>query len=137
VLPRIGAALAEFIAPIATSSSKQATAQSHEKRAFQRWKRENPNQKEQGPSQQPPEQQDKKQDTTLAKVIPLHAPEQKSASGAPPGITTALFQLMAVLKEQRATVMRWLGSSAYDSAARTQKKNGRCRKGTILDHKAE
>lgn len=33
--------------------------------------------------------------------------------------------------------MRWLGTSVYQSAARQQKRNGRCRKGTILDEKAE
>jgi hypothetical protein len=44
---------------------------------------------------------------------------------------------MNLFHEQSSTVRRWLGTGAYQLAARQQKKTGRIRKGTILDEKAE
>ena len=135
MLPRVGSALAQFIAPITTSAGKQTTSQSQSKRTFQKWKRENSAQDE-NPSNQQQQNQPQPQGSN---VIPLHKPETSLAqatSGTPAGVTQALFQLMTLLKEQRATIMRWLGTSMYESAARQQKKNGRCRKGTIVDERA-
>jgi hypothetical protein len=42
-----------------------------------------------------------------------------------------------VLHGQRASILKWLGENTYRTAERLQKKNGRCRKGTIIDQKVE
>ncbi len=139
MLPRVSAALAQFIAPISVSTKQvtsNKTAGDHP--AFQRFgkkKRKKDGEASAGEASTDDDQsQDDHKETALAKVIPLrsHSPP----ADQPAGITYALLQLMNLLQTQRATVMRWLASTSYQISARQQKKTGKCRKGTILDHKA-
>lgn len=144
MLPRVSAALVQFIAPIATSARQGLTQQGFERFAPQaKGKKRDPSQQQQQPKQeqsQPGQQQ--------AKILPFPGKEdaaraegagnaKSSGSSIPAGISNALLQILDMFKEQRMTIMRWIGTSSYQLAARQQKKNGRIRKGTILDEKAE
>jgi hypothetical protein len=136
VIPRVSAALAQFIAPIATSGKQSVPTQ----QGFQRFGGDAKQSKQQTPTPPPPSPQSEPE---IARVIPF--PQQPSTSaGAAPGkgaipvgISQTLLQLMNLLHGQRTTLLRWLGQGMYQAAARQQKKNGRIRKGTVLDEKAE
>ena len=122
MIPRISTVLAQFISPIATSGKE--------------FKRDERGKKPPEPPSiaVPPKDEPKdeaKDDAQPEAVLPQSIP-----AGIPAGINYALFQLMALLRDQRISVMRWLGTNAYQISARTQKKNGRSRKGAILDQKA-
>jgi hypothetical protein len=117
VLPRVSAALAQFIAPIATSG-KQATSQ--DARAFERFKpkKESPGGKDPKGQSEQKETQDQKptesQATELAQVIPFPQQEKNLATASPAplipvGVSQALMQLMNVLHGQRASILKWLG----------------------------
>ena len=129
MIPRVSATLAQFIAPIATSGKQSVPTQ----QGFQRFGGDAKQSKQQAaPSPQ---------DEPEAKVIPFPL---KNSEGPPPakgaiptGISQTLLPLMNLLHGQRTTLLRWLGAGAYQGAARQQKKNGRIRKGAVLDEKAE
>lgn len=149
MLPRVSAALAQFIAPIATSGKQTLSSQ----RGFERFAaplaekrdRDKNRDKTQGDSsgaeQRPPDGKVLpfvRKDATPATAVETSPTGPPTLSGPmPTGISQALMQLMNLLSDQRATVLRWLGAGAYQNAARHQKKNGRARKGTILDERAE
>ena len=138
MLPRVSAMIAQLIAPITMSAASQQQA-SHGQKPFERFvadsKRHN--------SGKGNEQENKKEDSPqkpLAPVVPIRSqlPEvTPEPAPLPAGVSLALFQMMAVLKEQRASILRWIGVSMYQAAPRLQKKNGRVRKGTIIDRRAE
>jgi hypothetical protein len=143
VLPRVSAALAQFISPISTSATSSASQQkSSEKQgkipAFERFHRKG---REGGSSS--PENPDTPQEGPGAKVIALPlAPKSNATANTDPkplpsGISQALLQLMNSLQEQRFSFLRWFAVGVYQMSARQQKKNGRVRKGTIIDRKAE
>ena len=146
VLPRVSAALAQFIAPISTptASKKEASPQTGSFERFSPPPKENqsfrnPNSSKHSPPQENggerrENQQNLGKESPQAQVIPLHS--NSPTKELPPGISTALLQLMHVLKNQRTAILRWIGVDIYQSAPRLQKKSGRARKGTILDEKA-
>jgi hypothetical protein len=125
VLPRVSAALAQFISPIASSGKQSVSSQP----GFERFHKDRP------PSEGHPQPQPQ-----LAKIIPFDRGEAaKAAPGAnvPAGISQALLQLIQLFQEPGSTLKRWIGAGAYQRAIRQQKKTGRIRKGAILDEKAE
>jgi hypothetical protein len=141
VLPRVSAALAQFISPIAASGKQSVASQ----KGFDRFTPPQGKKREQ--SQQDPSQQNpgSEQNAPQAKIIPFPSKESAAkpnsqapgTSTIPAGISQALLQLMNLFHEQGAAIRRWIGTGAYQLAARQQKKTGRIRKGTILDERAE
>ncbi len=139
MLPRVSAALAQFIAPIASAGKQNQSRQAFERFDPKKKKQQQPGNGETASQQHPGPPQDKLQ--AQAKIIPFPksggAQPEANPAPVPAGISHALLQLMNLLHEQRATIMRWLGNGVYQSSARLQKKGGRIRKGTILDERAE
>ena len=131
VIPRVSAALAQFIAPIATSGKQGLTAQ----QGFKRFGGDHSKQPSDPPKQQPPPPTE--EPAKILAFAPRPKDPETAGAGIPNGISQALLQLMNLLQGQRATLLRWLGTGIYQTAARQQKKNGRIRKGTVLDEKAE
>jgi hypothetical protein len=143
VIPRVSAALALFIAPIATSGKQNLpTKQDFERFVPQKKKDSSGHDSEPSPGHS---KEEKPPESALAPVIPLRPksaealtlPSGTPTGNIPAGISQALLQLVAMLQGQRAVLQRWFGAGAYQAAARQQKKNGRIRKGTVLDEKAE
>lgn len=138
MLPRVSAALAQFISPIAVSGKQSVS--SH--KGFEHFAQPQTGKKREQAREEPKQEQQLSQ--AKAKIIPFPVKDAVQATSPPPsatsipsGITQALLQLMNLFHEQGSTVRRWIGTGAYQLAARQQKKSGRIRKGTILDEKAE
>jgi len=141
VLPRVGAALKNFIAPI-TASSRQDQIKTKDERPFQRHK------------QQQKKEEQKKEKPKLQVVKPI-APATKiqptTEDEAPPGLKTvntdktesnasvaeAFLALLELLQESKSSLVSWLGNQYYSVAAKKQKKAGKLKKGTMFDEKVE
>lgn len=130
MLPRVGAALAQFVSPLDSAASKPRTA-----RDFERAK----------PRKEPPPEQDKRQESTpprVLKAVPKPAGEpsaeklvtQPTAPGA--SVAAAFLELYGFIQATRSTFLKALGRQAYREGVREQKKAGRFRKGTMLDRRA-
>jgi hypothetical protein len=137
VLPRVSAALAQFIAPIAASAKQGVGSQ----KGFERFTPPHQGKKQGNAGTN----QEQGQPSHQAKVIPfpttekamVASPQPAASASVPAGISQALLQLMNLFQEQGSAIRRWLGTNAYQLAARQQKKTGRIRKGAVLDQKAE
>jgi len=145
VLPRISAALSEFIAPISSNRRTTVHSSSRPGQSTEGFEKYQPGQKL---SKKEGDPQDQKKDQQPGQVIQLDVHRNKPPSPPatepttavkPPGTSVAqtLIQLLAVFQEQRLVLLRWLGSRSYHSAIRTQKRSGVARRGAIFDHRAE
>jgi hypothetical protein len=138
VLPRVGAALTQFLAPIVSGPDGHAAVNQHHRPQAPPPKRK---QKRQNKGDQ---QREERHLNLVSEVSSnptqeaLPTPTNSSKTGPnQSGATNAFLQLFDSLNEKRALLMRWLGSRAYQSTIMTQKKSGIFRKGTMLDQKAE
>src|SRR5262249_17503534 len=120
LLPRISAALAQFIAPVSASSPEARQGGSGFRRTQVK------PQPQSQPEQQPPQEN----------VIPLpkRAPETPRA---PQSVSQAFIEMLASLQARRAIFMKWLGARSYQSAGKERRKFRRFRKGAMLDTKVE
>ena len=130
MISRVGAALAQFIAPVAS-----AQAQDHIR--AQDDQRRPPGQKQE--RKQPPANIPKPE---LKVAV---APDAKPASGSPASATLpagaggaqSFLQLLDVFQHGRGMFMRFFGTRSYNQSIKTQKKAGKFKKGTMLDERVE
>jgi hypothetical protein len=127
LLPRINAALAQFVAPVSSSTDKRVQKRDdsaaggferHSKKDFKDFK--SPAMPE-DPAPLPPPQ--------LAIVPPLATNK--------PNVGHTLIHLLDLLQRQRQNLVKWLGQKSYRTAMRNQRKTGKSRKGAMLDVKVE
>ena len=145
MLPKVGAALKEFVAPVAAASQRRV--EQHDRPPQQRQKQLPGKSKEQ--SKEQPKEQTKDQG---AKVIPFPsqaglAPKAQTALAPKPPVNTAaqseqsvtqtVMQLLTLFSQQRLVLLRWFGKKTYEASAHGSKKGATLRKGTILDDKAQ
>ena len=138
MLPRITAALSEFVSPIARGTQAVQAGTASQFKRFEETPHSGSKEKQQRPpepkSEAPPDQLAPEAARPLAEVIPIRAaPEALKESG----LASTLIQLMALFKEHRATLIRALGLRTYAVAERRQRKSLSSRKGAILDRRAE
>ena len=148
MLPKVGAALKEFVAPV--SATSQRRVEQHDRQKEQRQKQshgQSPGQSNDKSKDQPKEQ--------LAKVIPFPtqagltpkaqtalAPQSPAPLATPAkqpeqSVTQTVMQLLTLFSQQRLVLLRWFGKKTYEASARGNKKGATLRKGTILDDKAQ
>lgn len=127
MLPRVGAALAQFISPIDSSTSKTKTPR-REREANPRFERSKP-------------EKEKPAKARVLKAVPKPSEQAPTDAAAPsppgtPSVAAAFLELFNFLQTRKNTFLMFIGRQAYREAAREQKKAGRFRKGTMLDRKA-
>ena len=136
MLPRVSAALSQFIAPVASSTQKNVERQKPEA-SFKRFEDSNQGKKEESTAQP----QDQPKETLPPNVLPFPKASVPVESGkgqpASKTVTVAFLQLVALLQNQRAVLVRLFGRQTYGAIQQKQKRFGRLKKGVMLDHKAE
>ena len=132
MISRVGAALAQFIAPVASS---QAQEQIHTEDNNQGRPSGQKRERKQAPAQA----------KTPASATPLK-PVAVTAAPTPPatpsaGIGTSgaqsFLQLLDVFQHGRGMFMRFFGTRSYQQSVKGQKKAGKFKKGTMLDERIE
>ena len=127
VLPRVGAALAHFIAPLVSSDGQSAVRQ-REEAAFRKFKKP-PNEKS---PEQNPQSSEERPSPSQVPYLKIVSKDQRQAS-----VTASFLEIFEKLSFSRASLGRWFGIRAYLSTLRNQRKTGRFKKGAMLDRQAE
>lgn len=132
MLPRVTAALTQFIKPIAGARAQTGVRD---------------REKDHEPPPQPESKaKDEKREPHLKLVPPpeeqvdLAPPSQDPRVVAAPGspsVATAFLELFNRIQLKRVSLVRWLGKQAYDRAIRRQKREGTFRKGTMIDRRID
>lgn len=147
MLPKIGAALIQFIPPIA-SSGKHAhvngNKQNRDKKDFHKFKPE-PEEKKPPEENNSNKSQDKNPQpavpkalagrqayaTASAATLKLRTPTSESGS-----VAHAFVTLLSLFQKKRAALSKWLGVRSYQAAAKEQKHAVKGRKGAVVDDQA-
>ncbi len=135
MLPRVGSALAKFIAPISSSQTQGKHTVGH-----QEGESHSENSPKKRPQKKPESKPENKKDERISsdflsgkKESQLRLVESSSSTS----VANAFLQIINYLQLQRGSLVRWFGSHAYGRASRMQKKGAKFRKGTMFDEKAE
>lgn len=142
MLPRVGAALANFIKPITSSQDSQNGTKSVRKRPeeFQRFRQGEKDRQQEHPGEPP-------RSKPGLKLVPREQAEGTvppgtmftpiSAQPGVPSVASAFLQIFSFLSRKRSYLLRWIGKQAYSSSILRQKKTGKFKKGAILDRQAD
>ena len=131
MLPKISAALVQFIPAIASSGKQvhgNGNKQNKDKKEFQKFKSE-PEAKK-SPNISPPIE--KQPETTIARTSQLPV-----ATGPDPGsVALAFITLFSMFQKRRTALSKWFGMRSYQVAAKEQKHIVKARKGAVVDDQA-
>lgn len=134
MISRVGAALAQLIKPVASSTSQAGPRPSRE---FERFREKPSGGARQGnPSGQDPGR-DPKQGAQEAQVIPFPRAENAPKAGPTTSVAHSFILLRAHFQQSRLRLFRWLGLRSYQQSLAEQRRLGKYRKGAMLDRKAE
>jgi hypothetical protein len=126
LLARVGAAIAQFVSPIDSSSAKQRV---------DRFERAKPKKEESAPKDD-----GKSARPRVLKAVPKEQPSPAAVEAPRPAtgasVATAFLELFNFLQVRKQKFLLMWGKQAYKDSAREHKKAGRFRKGTMLDRRA-
>ncbi len=131
MLPRVSAALSQFIKPISSSSQQQAvTEKKHgeEKSGFQPFQQESKKSKL------------KLVDSQETQETKAPQPSLSAVAPTPPrnlSVAHSFLQLLVSLQKKQTVLTYLRGVQVYFSSAKSNKKLKRLRKGTIVDERLE
>ncbi len=129
MLPRVSAALTQFIAPIA-SSQGQTQVRPRKEDSFRRFSPQ--------PEKKPEKREEEPAQAEIpSNVVPLRADQLIEPGTGPLSVAHSFIQLLAKFQKQRSTLLRWLGARTYQTVGQTQRKTARFRKGAMLDTRVE
>lgn len=126
MLPRVSAALAKFLSPVTSSPSKSSPLTENgesEEKPFKRFKKEEDSKSESKQKKDP----QKKDRPTLKLVSPPEPLKPDQSSGQ------NFLQLFSAFQEQKATLIRWLGTRTYTQTSKEISAKGKFRKGSMFD----
>ena len=133
MLPRVSAALSQFISPILNATQKPGADQRKEQKfaRFQATENVDPDQRKQDPPVERLAAPHLKLVSNLPEKIEVPEAIRKASS-----VSNTFLNIFNLLKLGRSPVV-WLGHRAYQTAELLRKSGSRFRKGTMLDRKAE
>ncbi len=128
MLPKVSAALSRFVTPIQTSSPGSSARE----RAFVPAQGKVLPFKDQADGQSGRQESGKRE---LEPSQPASSPEEKppTLEEIRTDLGSAFLQLIASLKQHRASIFKWIGYRGYQLGLRATKRTGRLRKGAMLD----
>jgi hypothetical protein len=134
VISRVGAALAQFIAPVASSQAQEQIHGHDDQRR--------PANQKQDRKKDPKREQPKLEAVPTVPPKPAEAPAEKTAAappaaGGPSSGAQSFLQLLDVFQHGRGMFMRFFATRSYQVSIKGQKKGGKFRKGTMLDERVE
>lgn len=131
MLPRIGSALAQFIAPINSSNTQGQKSVGKKTRSNLETPYEK---KEEGPKHQSEAQAQQKQSSTSSSLQSLPTKPESNSSQS---LANTFLQIFNLFQIKNSILLHWLGVEAYGRSTQSQKKGAKFKKGTMLDEKIE
>jgi hypothetical protein len=126
LLPRVTAAITQFIKPIA-SAAKRTAIQDRPERDSQN----------QGFQRQSKAKLTLVTSNPAAPLQPTLPTQSSPRALTPLSVTQTFLQIVAFLKQGKGSILKWMGPRAYRATLQSQKKTGRFRKGAMINIKVE
>lgn len=134
IIPKVSAALTQFITPISTSRKKPFVSARQKSGGFERQKGQDFEKHSSAQHQNSiAATEEQKTEEVIAQPIASPIASQHQILS----VAHSFLQLLGVFRKQQGTLLRWLGAKAYYTSISYQKSSSKFRKGAMLDEKVE